>query len=72
MIDIRINYRKVSFFKKSGLLLAVGLAYLVKNNWRLLQALYSLPAVIFYIYTWAAPDSIRWYLANNKTDEAKR
>ena len=60
------------FFETGGLMLAAGIAYLVRGNWRLLQALYTLPALFFYTYAWAPPESIRWLLANKKLDEAER
>ena len=60
------------FFETSGLLLAVGLAYIVRDNWRLLQMLYSLPALVFYAYAWAAPDSVRFLLSKGKINETKR
>ena len=43
----------------SGLLSAVTLAYFFSYDWRLLQALYSAPAVIFLTYYWLAPESVR-------------
>ena len=60
------------FFETGGLMLAAGIAYLVRDNWRLLQALYTLPALFFYTYAWAPPESIRWLLANKKLDKAER
>lgn len=59
------------FFETTGLLTAVTLAYLVSDNWRLLQALYSVPAVLFLLYWWVAPESIRWLVAKGRTDEAR-
>jgi hypothetical protein len=35
----------------------VGLAYLIRENWRVLQAAYTLPALIFLVYWWIAPES---------------
>ena len=60
------------FFETGGLLLSVGIAYGVRNDWRWLQVLYTLPALAFYIYAWAPPDSIRWLLSKNKTAEAEK
>lgn len=60
------------FFETGGLILAVGIAYAVQDNWRLLQALYSLPALLFYLYAWAPPESVRWLLSNHKTETAER
>ena len=47
-------------------------AYFVRDNWRLLQALYTLPALLFYTYAWAPPESIRWLLSKKKLTEAER
>ena len=58
------------FFETTGLLSALGLAYLVRDDWRLLQVLYSAPAVVFLAYWWAAPESIRWLVARGRTEEA--
>ena len=41
----------------SGLLCTVGLAYLIHSNWRLLQAAYTAPALLFLVYWWIAPES---------------
>ena len=60
------------FFETGGLMLSVAIAYGVRNDWRWLQVLYTLPALAFYIYAWAPPDSIRWLLSKNKTMEAEK
>ena len=60
------------FFETGGLILAVGIAYAVQDNWRLLQALYSLPALLFYVYAWAPPESVRWLLSSQNTTKAER
>lgn len=59
------------FFETAGLILAVAIAYAVQNNWRLLQALYTLPALLLY-YAWAPPESVRWLLSHGKIDVAER
>ena len=59
------------FFETTGLLSAVTLAYFVSDDWRLLQALYSAPAVLFMAYYFAAPESIRWLVARGRTEEAR-
>jgi hypothetical protein len=38
-------------------LCTVGLAYLINKNWRLLQAAYTAPALLFLAYWWIAPES---------------
>ena len=60
------------FFETGGLLAALGFAFIVPDNWRLLQTLYSVPAFLFLAYIWVAPESIRWLVANGKNDEARR
>ena len=60
------------FFESGGLLMAVGIAYFVRSNWRLLQGLYTLPALLFCIYAWAPPESVRWLLSKKKLDKAER
>ena len=51
---------------------AVLLAFLVRDNWRLLIVLYTAPAVVFLSYWWIAPESIRWLVARGKNSEARR
>ena len=40
-----------------GLLCTVALAYLLQENWRLLQVVYSAPALLCLVYWWIAPES---------------
>ena len=54
------------FFETTGLLLTVTLAYGFSYNWRLLQTLYSIPNVMFFVYIWIAPESIRFLLGKKK------
>jgi len=58
-------------FETGALLATVGLGYAVRHNWRLLQALYTLPALVFLSYWWAAPESVRWLLVRGRKEEAK-
>jgi len=60
------------FFETTGLLCTVALAYLVKDNWRLLQGIYSAPALLCFVYWWIAPESVRWLVARGRLDEARR
>ncbi len=39
----------------------MGLAYLINKNWRLLQAAYTAPALLFLAYWWIAPESGEGY-----------
>ena len=59
------------FFETTGLLSAVTLAFMVRNNWRLLQAIYSAPALLFLAYWWVAPESVRWLVARGRNTEAR-
>ena len=60
------------FFETGGLLCSVALGYLVRDNWRLLQVLYSAPALAFLPYYWLAPESVRWLVARDQQQEARR
>lgn len=60
------------FFETTGLLSAVSLAYFFNNDWRLLQAVYSAPAIIFLSYFWLSSESVRWLVARGRTDEARQ
>ena len=60
------------FFESTGLLLAVGLAYLFKDyDWRILQMIYSGPVIIFFSYAFIAPESIRWLASKGKHKQAE-
>jgi OCT family organic cation transporter-like MFS transporter 4/5 len=60
------------FFETSGLLLAVGLAYLFQDyDWRTLQVIYSCPGIIFFSYACLAPESIRWLASKGKYEQAE-
>jgi hypothetical protein len=54
----------------AGLLCTVGLAYLINKNWRLLQAAYTPPALLFLAYWWIAPESGEGYIAYSLTYQA--
>ena len=45
------------FFETTGLLCTVALAFLIQQDWRLLQAVYSAPALLCLVYWWIAPES---------------
>ena len=61
------------FFETSGLLLAVGLAYLFRDyDWKILQMIYSSPGVLFFSYACLAPESIRWLASKGRYEEAKQ
>jgi len=60
------------FFETTGLLCTVGLAYLIPYDWRLLQAVYSVPALLCIVYWWIAPESVRWLVARGRNEEARK
>ncbi|KAJ3654670.1 hypothetical protein Zmor_013844 [Zophobas morio] len=41
-------------------------------DWTLLQLIVSAPAVLFFVYYWFIPESVRWLLANQKRERAKK
>lgn len=57
------------FFSSGYILLAITAYYI--HDWRWFQVAITLPGVLFLCYWWLIPESIRWLLAHNKTDEAK-
>lgn len=52
-----------------GLLVLTGVAYLIPN-WRWLQFTVTLPNLCFLLYYWCIPESPRWLISQNKTDQA--
>lgn len=44
-------------------------AYFIKE-WRWLQVALTIPGLLFLLYWWFIPESIRWLLANKKKEEA--
>ncbi|XP_068085491.1 organic cation transporter protein isoform X2 [Anabrus simplex] len=59
------------FFFTAGYILTAFLAYFIKD-WRMLQVALSLPGVIFLSYWWFIPESARWLISKNRTEDAKR
>ena len=61
------------FFETTGLLLAVGLAYLFRDyDWKMLQIIYSSPGILFFSYACLAPESIRWLASKGRYEEAEK
>ncbi|QQP35362.1 Organic cation transporter, partial [Caligus rogercresseyi] len=60
------------FFESGGLLLTVALAYFLNSNWRLLQAVYSLPLILFVPYIWFTPESPRWLISRKRYEDAEK
>ncbi|KAF2354797.1 Major facilitator sugar transporter-like [Trinorchestia longiramus] len=46
------------------------LAYLIRDNWRLLQCLFTVPSLILVTYYWLVPESARWLLSKGRQAEA--
>ena len=59
------------FFSFGYMLISV-IAYFVDNNWRILQAVLTIPGgLIFLVYWWFIPESNRWLLnSSNRRHEA--
>ncbi|XP_018009367.1 organic cation transporter protein [Hyalella azteca] len=45
------------------------LAYFIRD-WRYLQAAVTVPALLLISYKWVMPESVRWLVTQNRTDEA--
>ncbi|KAL6100128.1 uncharacterized protein ACO6RY_01795 [Pungitius sinensis] len=52
-----------------GYMLLAGIAYLIRD-WRKLQLAISAPGFLLIFYIWVLPQSARWLLANDRTEEA--
>ncbi|XP_073319097.1 solute carrier family 22 member 13 [Pagrus major] len=52
-----------------GYMLLAGIAYLIRD-WRKLQLAISAPGFLLIFYIWVLPQSARWLLANNRSEEA--
>ena len=59
------------FFETAGLLLALIFAYLIHDNWRALQFVYSIPAIVCLSYYWLVPESIRFQLQQGEYKVAR-
>lgn len=61
----------VQMFFSLGYMLTAAFAYYI-NNWRWMQFALTLPGVAFFVYWWFIPESARWLLTKNRTEEAKK
>ncbi|XP_055854570.1 organic cation transporter protein isoform X2 [Episyrphus balteatus] len=50
----------------------VGLAAWLLPNWQLLQIVLSAPPLIFIAYYWMVPESVRWLIAREDYEKAKK
>ena len=58
-------------FFSVGYVSIAGIAYFVRQ-WRFLQLLTSVPAILFLPYFWLIPESARWLLARRRWTEAAK
>lgn len=49
---------------------AVGLIAWLCHDWITLQLLVSVPPLLFFVYYWMVPESVRWLIARNDIDKA--
>lgn len=60
----------LNYFYAIGEALVALIAWCTKD-WVMLQLTVSAPAVLFFVYFWMIPESVRWLLANEKRKKAK-
>ncbi|KAF7272809.1 hypothetical protein GWI33_014435 [Rhynchophorus ferrugineus] len=60
----------LNYFYAVGEALVALIAWLVQD-WKYLQFLVSAPAIIFLGYYWIIPESVRWLLANSRSQKAR-
>lgn len=61
----------LNYFYAVGEALVALIAWMVKD-WVLLQLIVSAPPFLFIIYYWFVPESVRWLLAREKSNKAKK
>ncbi|XP_018566487.1 organic cation transporter protein isoform X2 [Anoplophora glabripennis] len=61
----------LNYFYALGEAIVSPIAWYTKD-WVHLQLIVSVPAVLFAGYYWIVPESVRWLLANEKNDKAKK
>lgn len=52
--------------------IAMGAIAWALRSWRLIHAVIYGPAVLFILYIWLLPESVRWLLAKGKKDKAEK
>ncbi|RZC05036.1 organic cation transporter protein [Asbolus verrucosus] len=60
----------LNYFYAIGEAVVAPIAWYTKD-WVLLQLIVSAPAILFFVYYWIIPESVRWLLANKKREKAK-
>ncbi|XP_055889222.1 organic cation transporter protein-like [Biomphalaria glabrata] len=58
-------------FYSIGFMTLAGMAYLIRE-WRYLEMAITFPVVLFSLYWWFLPESIRWLLSHGKDIEAEK
>lgn len=61
----------LNYFYAIGEAIIAPLAYYIRD-WTHLQLIVSAPAIIFMVYYWIIPESVRWLLAKRRMEEAKQ
>ncbi|XP_076444570.1 organic cation transporter protein-like [Babylonia areolata] len=61
----------IQSFYSVGFMTLAGIAYFIRN-WRYLEIAITAPALLFVVYWWCLPESIRWLLSHDKPEEARR
>lgn len=51
---------------------AVGLFAWLFGNWRTIQLLVAAPPLLFVMYYWLVPESVRWLLIKQKNEKAQK
>ncbi|XP_033741202.1 organic cation transporter protein-like [Pecten maximus] len=59
----------IEFFFASGLMALAGISYLVRH-WYYISIICSTPPVLFLLYWWLIPESLRWLISKRKYEEA--
>ncbi|XP_055889221.1 organic cation transporter protein-like [Biomphalaria glabrata] len=58
-------------FYSIGFMTLAGMAYLIRE-WRYLEMAITFPVILFSLYWWFLPESIRWLLSHGKDVEAEK
>ncbi|KAK3097252.1 hypothetical protein FSP39_008081 [Pinctada imbricata] len=57
-------------FYALGYMALSGIAYLIQD-WRYIEVAITVPVILFSVYLFVLPESVRWQLSKNKLEEAK-
>ncbi|XP_057656533.1 organic cation transporter protein isoform X2 [Diorhabda carinulata] len=61
----------LNYFYAIGEAIIAPIAYYIRD-WTHLQLIVSAPAIIFMVYYWIIPESVRWLLAKRRMEKAKQ